>query len=193
VKSGNGTGPTVVLDACVLYPTVMRQILLGSAGAGLFTPLWSARILEEWARAAARHGADQGAGARGEIAVLHSRWPHAAVPVLPDQLAPLSLPDPDDIHVLGAAIAGDASLIVTMNLKDFPRRVLAGHGLQPMHPDAFLRGLFADAPDAVADVVREVRAEAERLSQQSWPVRKLLKKARLPRLGKALETADSAS
>jgi len=183
----------VVLDACVLYPTVMRQILLGSAGAGLFTPQWSNRILEEWARAAARHGADQGAVARGEIAVLHSRWPQAAVPAAPGQFASLSLPDPDDIHVLGAAITGHAGVIVTMNLKDFPRRVLAAHGLQPMHPDAFLCGLFADAPDAVADVVHDVRAEAERLSQQSWPVRKLLKKARLPRLGKALEASDPAS
>ncbi|MBL3553988.1 PIN domain-containing protein, partial [Rhodovulum sulfidophilum] len=42
----------VLLDACVLYPTVLREILLGVARRGGFTPLWSARILEEWARAA---------------------------------------------------------------------------------------------------------------------------------------------
>jgi hypothetical protein len=44
----------VLIDACVLYPTVMREVLIGVAAKGLFTPLWSARILEEWARAAAR-------------------------------------------------------------------------------------------------------------------------------------------
>ena len=46
----------VVIDACVLYPTVLREIVLGVARADLITPLWSDRLLEEWARTAARHG-----------------------------------------------------------------------------------------------------------------------------------------
>ena len=47
-----------VLDACVLYPTVLREILIGVADAGLYTPVWSPRILAEWRHAAARLGAD---------------------------------------------------------------------------------------------------------------------------------------
>ena len=58
----------VLLDANVLYPTVMREVLLGCARAGLFEPLWSARILEEWARAAARLGPEGEAVARAEVA-----------------------------------------------------------------------------------------------------------------------------
>ena len=40
-----------VLDACVIYPTVLREILTGVAALGLYEPLWSDRILREWTRA----------------------------------------------------------------------------------------------------------------------------------------------
>ena len=60
----------VLIDTCVLYPTVMRQMLLGAAGHGLFTPLWSDRILEEWARAAHKIGPTGEAQARSEIALF---------------------------------------------------------------------------------------------------------------------------
>ena len=59
----------VVLDACVLFPTVMREVLLGCAAAGLFAPRWSARILEEWARATVKLGPGAEVYARGEIAL----------------------------------------------------------------------------------------------------------------------------
>ncbi|MEM6276609.1 MAG: PIN domain-containing protein, partial [Pseudomonadota bacterium] len=60
----------ILLDACVLYPTVQREILLKTARAGVFTPLWSDRILEEWRRAAARHGPVGEAQGGGGIAVM---------------------------------------------------------------------------------------------------------------------------
>ena len=60
----------VMIDACVLYPTVMREVVLGVAAAGLFEPRWSPRILEEWARATAKLGLEQEVWARGEIAAL---------------------------------------------------------------------------------------------------------------------------
>ena len=60
----------ILLDANVLFPTVMREVLLGVASQGLFTPFWSERILEEWARAAAKLGPGGEAQARGEIAML---------------------------------------------------------------------------------------------------------------------------
>ncbi len=177
----------VLLDACVLYPTVMRQVLLGVARQGLYQPLWSARILEEWARAAARLGAEGEAVARGEIALMGRDWPRAQVQPRAGDMARLWLPDPADIHVLAAAIAGSADLIVTENRADFPRHILAEEGLGREGADAFLLGLHARAPAQVARVAEAVRGEAERLSGAPWPMRKLMKKARLPRLGKALE------
>lgn len=175
----------VFLDACVLYPTVLREVLLGVAGAGLFVPLWSPRVLEEWARAAARLGPGQELVARGEIAVLKARFPGAQVADAEGR--GLVLPDPDDAHVAAAAAGAGAALIVTLNLGDFPSRALAPLGLRAQHPDAFLRGLWEDHPGAVAAAAEAVRAEAERLSGAPQPIRRLMKRAYLPRLGKALE------
>jgi predicted nucleic acid-binding protein len=177
----------VLLDACVLYPTVMREVLLGVAAEGLFEPLWSPRILEEWARAAAKLGPGQEALARGEIAAVEARWPQASVHPKAGDEARLWLPDPNDVHVLAAAIAGSADLLLTLNTSDFPRHTLAEEGVTREVPDLFLRDLFGQSPDAVAKVARAVQAEAERLSGELWPIRRLMKKARLPRLGKALE------
>lgn len=172
------------LDACVLYPTVLREILLATAAEGLFQPLWSPRVLEEWARAAARLAPAQEAIARGEIALLKAR--HPAALTADDEGAGLVLPDPADAHVAAAARAGGADLILTFNLRDFPARALAPLGLRAEHPDAFLHRLRADHPAAIARAVATVRAEAERLSGQPQPLRPLLKRAGLPRLGKAL-------
>jgi predicted nucleic acid-binding protein len=174
------------LDACVLFPTVLREVLVAVAAEGLYTPLWSARVLEEWARATARLGPAAEVQARGEIALLRARWPEAEVRPLPEAEARLWLPDADDVHVLAAAVAGSAEVIVTFNASDFPRRILADEGIDRQDPDGFLMSLLARDPDAVARAAQAVRAEAERLSGQPWEMRRLLKKAGLPRLGKAL-------
>lgn len=179
----------VLIDACVLYPTVMREVVLGVARAGLFEPQWSRRILEEWARAAAKLGPGQEALARGEIALVEETWPRASVEPREGDLSRLYLPDPDDVHVLAAAIAGSADILLTLNMKDFPRQIVGEEGLALASPDPFLTGLYAEDPEAVTRVARMVRDEAERLSGEAWPIRRLMKKARLPRLGKALEAA----
>lgn len=179
-----------LLDACVLYPTVMREMLLGAAKQGLFEPLWSPRVLEEWARAAAKIGPDGEAQARGEVAMLGLAWPRATVTPPDGLIRRLWLPDPDDVHVLAAAVAGHADIIVTMNAKDFPRNILAEEGLSRADPDAFLQGLYESNPDAIAHVADAVLATARVLSGDDWTLRALMKKARLPRLGKALERAN---
>lgn len=179
-----------VLDACVLFPTVLREILLGVAAAGLFQPRWSPRILEEWARAVVKLGPGADVIARGEIARLRVNWPAAEVTVPEAMLPRFWLPDPADVHVLAAAVACHADLIITLNARDFPRDVLADEGLRRADPDGFLCELAAQTPAAVAAVVASVVAEACRLSGSDWTARKLLKKAGLPRLVKALERAD---
>jgi predicted nucleic acid-binding protein len=176
-----------VLDACVLVPTVMREVLIGVARAGLYQPLWSARILEEWARAAARFGPVDEAMARASIALLQDEFPQALVQPRPGLEARLHLPDENDIHVLATAVAGHADAIVTSNAADFPRGVLAGEGVERRDPDGFLWQLWSFHPETVATCVEVVRQEAERLSGEPQPIRGLMKRARLPRLGKALD------
>ncbi len=176
----------VVLDACVLYPTVLREILIGVAKAGLYDPLWSDRILEEWARATIKLGRGAEDIARGEIAALRADFPKASVVAREGIEARLWLPDPADIHVLAAAIAGHADLIVTFNASDFPRHTLTEEGLKRDDPDHFLLGMWQSYPESVERVVENVRAKAEQLSGEPQPLRPLMKRARLPRLGKAL-------
>lgn len=180
-----------LLDTCVIYPTVMRQMLLGVAAQGGFIPLWSARIIEEWQRAAAKLGPDGVAQAGAEAVLLARDWPAAEICWPATLEARLWLPDPADVHVLAAAIAGSADMIVTVNAKDFPRGILAEEGLSRVDPDGLLIGIHAAQPEMVEAAAAHVLCEANRISERSWERRALLKKARLPRLAKALDRAGA--
>mgnify|MGYP000152492899 FL=1 len=70
----------------------------------------------------------------------------------------LNLPDPDDRHVLAAAIVGRCDAIVTQNLKDFPPEVLALFGIETQHPDDFFSNQLSLAPGLVCSALRKVRA-----------------------------------
>ena len=176
----------LLLDACVMYPTVMRSVLLGAAKRGFFTPVWSDRILEEWARAARKLGAEGEAQARSEVALVKANWPHSSVSNYEGLEQRLWLPDPADIHVLAAAVKASADGIVTINAKDFPKNILAEERLTRTDPDALLYEFFAKDAVAMAEIAEMVKADADRLSGKTWDMRALMKKVRLPRLGKAL-------
>ncbi len=175
-----------VLDTCVIYPTVMREMLFGAARLGHFTPIWSARILEEWARAARKLGPEGEAQARAEIALAQAQWPKAERAAAHGLEHRLWLPDAADIHVLATAIEASADIIVTVNAKDFPRNILAEEGLERRDPDSLLHGFWQSDAEGMSTVANHVLSEANRLSGDQWTLRSLMKKARLPRLGKAL-------
>ncbi len=175
-----------VLDACVLFPTVLREILLGVAQAGVYEPLFSERILQEWVRATAKLGPLAQMQAEGDALLTRTQFPRAMVREQPGLQARLMLPDPNDLHVLAIAIAGHADCIVTFNAQDFPRHVLAAEGLQRRDPDGFLWQLWSEQPEAVAGVVARVHATAERMAGQPIALKSLLKRAQLPKLSKAL-------
>jgi len=174
----------VLVDACVLYSTVPRALVLGAGQAGLIVPVWSARIVEEWRRAVARDGAQAAAEVASEIAMARIACPDAEIPV-PEGLADtLSLPDVDDRHVLAAAIAGRADVLLTRNMRDFPPRTLARHGISPRAPDSLFVELWSEQPDAVAGIVDPVVAAMAQAAGMA--PRDVLKRAGLPRLGKAM-------
>ena len=164
----------------------MREVVLGCAEAGLFDVRWSDRILEEWARAARKIGPQGETLARGEIVGVAARFPDAVVRYPDDKLRQFWLPDADDIHVLMAAVVGSCDAIMTVNIKDFPKDVLAENDLDRLSPDVYLTGLYHENPDVVAGVGARVLDRARELSGDDWTMRALMKKARLPRFGKAL-------
>ncbi|GAA4013124.1 hypothetical protein GCM10022631_26010 [Deinococcus rubellus] len=69
----------------------------------------------------------------------------------------LSLPDPDDRHVLAAAIHGETEWVVTQNVRDFPLEVLAPWGIRTVHPDAFLQEVLLSHPGQVVEALRRSR------------------------------------
>ncbi|WP_435258743.1 RSP_2648 family PIN domain-containing protein [Thioclava sp. FR2] len=174
------------LDACVLYPTVLREILMGCAAEGLFQPVFSERILREWVRATVKLGPGAPVIAEGEAELLRSRFPKAIIKEQPGIEARIQLPDSNDEHVLAIAIAGHADCIVTFNAQDFPRHILAEEGLQRRDPDGFLWELHSAQPEKVAGVVQRVHETACRLAGEELSLKALLKRAKLNRLARAL-------
>ncbi len=175
-----------VLDACVIYPTVLREILIGVAALGLYQPYWSDRILREWVLATQKLGPGAVAQATGEAAQMKAAFPRALIREQPEIEARVLLPDANDHHVLAVAIAAHADCIVTFNARDFPRHVLAEEGIARRDPDSLLWELWSHHPDAVGGVVRAVHATAQRMAGQDLPLKSLMKRAQLPKLAKAM-------
>ncbi|PKQ15611.1 MAG: PIN domain-containing protein [Actinobacteria bacterium HGW-Actinobacteria-7] len=142
----------VVLDACVLYPAALRDILLRCAEARFFAPIWSERILSEMLSALSRNRPDIPQERLVRLQELMSAaFPEAWVEI--DRLT-AQLPDPDDSHVVAAAIASHASTIVTLNVRHFPQSTVDVHTRAiVMTPDQFLLQLLGEDPEAMVMVV----------------------------------------
>lgn len=150
---------TVLLDACVLYSAPVRDILLRLALTDLYRAKWSADIHVEWMRNLAANRSDiSPERIERTRAMMDSHVRDAMVENYAPLIQTLDLPDPDDRHVLAAAIVGRADLIVTHNLADFPAAALAPYGIEAQHPDQFLVHQFDLARDHVCAVIHALRS-----------------------------------
>ena len=175
----------LLIDTCVLFPTVMRHALLGACKIQGWTPLWSERILEEWAHSARKLGPEGEIQARGEIALLKADWPNAIVSWPVEMERQVWLPDENDRHVLAAAISGSADMIVTLNARDFPRGYLREEGLDRIDPDALLMQTFLNIQNQRHSLPMTF-CRLRTPFRGGWTKRALFKKARLPRFAKAI-------
>ena len=147
------------LDASVLYPATLRNLLMHLAVAGVFRPRWTDKVQDEWTTALLRDRPDLDAARLAHRRGLMDDYIlDARVTGYEPLIDGLVLPDLDDRHVLAGAIHGGASVIVTVNLRDFPAATLAPHGIESQHPDVFVRSLIEDDADAVVAAVAEHRA-----------------------------------
>lgn len=150
---------TALLDANVLYPAPMRDLLLQLAVTDLFKARWSADIHREWIEALLREQPHRDRASLERTRDLMDHHTRDALVTGYQALVPaLALPDPDDRHVLAAAITGRCDVIVTQNLKDFPEAALAPFGIEAQHPDTFLCNQMSLAPGLFCTAVRKVRA-----------------------------------
>ena len=120
---------TALLDANVLYPAPIRDILLQLAVEDLFRAKWTTDIHREWIDALLEKEPRRDRAALERTRDLMDEATRDCLVTGYERLIPdLELPDPDDRHVLAAAIVGRCDVIVTQNLKDFPQAVLAPYG-----------------------------------------------------------------
>lgn len=156
---------TAFYDANVLYPAELRNLLMHLALTGLFRAKWSADVHEEWISALLEKRPDlTRAKLERTRALMDRQAVDALVTGYEDLIPGLHLPDPNDRHVLAAAIRGQADVIVTMNLRDFPADIVGVFGIEAQHPDEFVLHLLDLAPGAVM-----AAAESHRQSLKNPP------------------------
>ena len=150
---------TALLDANVLYPAPMRDVLMQLAVTDIFKAKWSEDIHREWIEALMRNEPNRDRAALERTRDLMNQATRDCLVTGYVALIPsLNLPDLDDRHVLAAAIVGRCDVIVTQNLKDFPEEALEPYGIEKLHPDDFLSNHLALAPGLFCSALRKVRA-----------------------------------
>ena len=149
----------VVYDACVLYPAPIRDLLVRIANARVVQAKWSERILDECFRSILAKRPDLSADALNRTReLMQVAVPDCMVSGFEPLEPGLELPDPDDRHVLAAAIRANAQVIVTFNLDDFPPDALAPYDIEAKHPDNFLLDSIDIAAGAVVRCLIEQAA-----------------------------------
>jgi predicted nucleic acid-binding protein len=149
---------TAVYDANILYPAPLRDLFIRLAQTGLVRAKWTETIHDEWIRNVLEDSPQLSAERLTRTRnLMNEAVRDCLVTGHEDLFESLSLPDPDDRHVLAAAIRAGAEVIVTYNLKDFPAETLARFDIEAQHPDDFLVSLLDLAPELVCAAVKRQR------------------------------------
>jgi predicted nucleic acid-binding protein len=190
-------GPRAFLDASVLFSVALTDLFLRIATEELFDPLWSPDVEAEWTRRLQEKRPDlKKERIQRRASVMREHFSRAVVSreeYLP-YLSAIELPDPNDRHVVAAAFAGGAEVLVTYNLKDFPEEALAPFELEPMHPDAFLTDLLeADIrqngqPTRVLRALQALHSALQKPPNPEAWISSLEEKHELRAFGKALRS-----
>jgi predicted nucleic acid-binding protein len=152
-----------LLDANVLYPAYLRDLLLRLAQAGVYQPRWSAEITGEVARNLKR-GRDTVAQEKIErvISLMKEHFEDAEVTGY-EGLVDSMTNDPKDRHVLAAAITGGADVIVTHNLRHFPAGSRDPYNIDAQDLNEFLRHQWEQAdPERFVSILERWTAQLQR-------------------------------
>lgn len=183
-----------VYDSCVLYPAPLRDLLMWLAISDLFQAKWSEAIHDEWIRNVLKNRPDLTLEQLERTRqLMNAKVPDCLVTGYEPMIENLVLPDPDDRHVLAAAICARADVIVTFNLKDFPLAALKQHQIVAQAPDDFISGLIEQSPEAVMNVVRKHHESLVRPPKTWEKYLQTLRNQRLIRTVERLEQLRSES
>lgn len=185
--------PFVVLDACVLMSTMLRQLLLRVAREGVFQPVWTERIGEEWRRNAARLWGAPREILDGLWQDMNQAFPGAMERDTQAYEAGLRYSDAKDFHVIAAGLARRARCglqrtpavqVMTWNLKDFNRSELRRQGLDVFSPDVMLARWWPAAEPALRSALAPVEQDYVALGREPLALAAILHRERLYRLAR---------
>jgi predicted nucleic acid-binding protein len=163
---------TALYDANVLHPASLRDLLIRLGQTGLFRARWTEQILDEAIESILRRRPDLDPERLARTrALMCEAVADCLVTGYERLIEGLELPDPDDRHVLAAAIRCRAEVIVTSNVKDFPASALEPFNIEVQTPDVFLLRVIDLAPGLAATVVQQ---QASALQKPTATVEELL-------------------
>jgi hypothetical protein len=181
--------PTVaVFDACILYPFHLRNIVVQAAVDGLVEARWTDEIHDEWIRNLTTATPALSLGRlQATKRLMNQALPRATIDEYRDYIPAVSLPDPDDRHVVAAAIAAGASLILTWNLHDFPLTELKKFGLRRENPNSFLAHLYDNIPASMVVSLANARRNLSKTRVSASEFIDILKNQKLADLAKRIQ------
>ncbi len=155
-----------------MYPAPLRDTLMSLAVTRLFRAHWTDAIHDEWIRNLHEARPDVPlAQLHRTRTVMNRAVPDALVSGYENLIPTLNLPDPEDRHVLAAAIHAEVELIITFNLKDFPVSILSNYQIEASHPDDFIVQLLQEYP---LKVVAALKSQRQRLTRPAQSVEEFL-------------------
>lgn len=177
-----------ICDACILYPFHLRSIVVQAGVDRLFVARWSEQIHDEWMRNLVAnapgllvnrlHAAKQ---------LMNIALPAATVAGYEKHIPAITLPDPDDRHVVAAGIEAKASHILTWNLRDFPVGALKKHGLVRQTPDDFLADIYDRTPGPLLGSLANARRNLSKSAMSTEAFLDMLRDQKLTQLHKRLQ------
>jgi hypothetical protein len=155
--------PVYVLDACVLYPVVLRDLLLTLAALDAFEPRWTEAVIDEMTRNVFvdHPGIDPAQFEARVLGAMRRAFPAASVEGY-EHLIDRMDNHPKDRHVAAAAVHVGAAALVTYNVRDFDSELLRQHGIAIITPPELVGQLIDDEPSVVALAVRAMAARKKR-------------------------------
>ena len=177
-----------VFDACILYPFHLRNIFVQAAVDRLVEARWTDEIHDEWIRnLVADAPAIPVERLQTTRRLMNDALPAATIGGYEALIPTVNLPDPGDRHVVAAAVAAGASVILTWNLRDFPATELKKFGLRRETPDAFLADLYDTIPQLTIDSLANARSNLNKSRVSASDFIDILNNQKLSRLAKQMQ------
>lgn len=179
---------TAILDANVLYPNTLRNLLLSLASDGIYHVKWTTEITQEWSRNLVADRPDIASKIDRLVELVNLSVQDCLVEGYEYIIPTIELSDLNDRHVVAAAVVGHADAIVTFNLKDFPAELIDKFGVDVQHPDDFLMNQLQLRQFDALEVMRKVRGRYRNPQLSAKEFIELVSRNGLPQTAQYLQT-----